>query len=116
MLVEAAECFAGFLNRLYLIRAAADQEQDAFCREYFSLADTFAELAGLRLETAREEERQIFAAYCFGVLYSCSKERGAELFQVQAAEIALLVQKFGCSPPGRCPDVRRLCTGGGRRG
>lgn len=97
VLADAAVDFDDFLDRLYLVKAAGDQKQDEFYREYFSLADAFAELAGLSPASAPEEERQIFAAYCFGVLYSLSRERGAEMFQVQAAEIALLMKKFSYS-------------------
>lgn len=95
---EAAVCFGDFLDQLYLIKAISDQKQEEFYQEYFSMVDTFANLVGLSLAVALEEERQIFAAYCFGALYSFSRERGAEMFQVQAAEIALLIKKFDYSP------------------
>ena len=98
VLVDAATDFDDFLDRLYLVKAADDQTQDEFYREIFSLVDTLTDLVGLNLAAVREEERQIFAAYCFGILFSYYREQGAEPFQLQAAAIALLIKKFNYSP------------------
>ena len=78
------------------------KESSMKATEYFKavndIADDVIRLAKLDVSKMNEQEKQIAAAFCFGVLNGYSLEHQISAVQIHGAVIAMLVQKLQYDP------------------